>query len=164
MNPLKNAKHNLEADSLSSMLTARKADLQSGGWCLLLKHNWWMLRKEYLSSNNASIVKQFHPMHERFQTLVQHSIWYWSFIILFHVKKTYILNLTALHIRNSFCMTNVASLLSYQHTAKPYCLSNSRPQIFSNDFLNGQCGKARTTTCSDFNKSHNCKNIYLISN
>lgn len=53
-----------------------------------------MLQKEYLSSNNASIVKQFQPMHERFQTLVLHSIWYWSFIILFHAKKTYILNLS----------------------------------------------------------------------
>lgn len=53
-----------------------------------------MLRKEYLSSNNASIVKQFQPMHEGFQTLVQRSIRYWSFIILFHAKKNYILNLS----------------------------------------------------------------------
>lgn len=61
---------------------------------MLLKRNWWMVQKEYLSSNNTSIVKQFQPMHERFQTLVQHSIWYWSFIILFHAKKNYILNLS----------------------------------------------------------------------
>ena len=36
---------------------------------------------------------------------------------------------------SAFCMTNMVSLLSYQHTAKPYCLSDSRPKIFSNLFF-----------------------------
>lgn len=56
-------------------------------------HNWWTLQNEYMSSSNASIVKQFRHMPERLQMPVRLSIWYWGFIIWFHAKKNYRLNL-----------------------------------------------------------------------
>lgn len=122
-------------------------------------------KKEYLSSNNASIVKTIPT----YAWKISNASTAFNLILEFyHIisceKIIYSICLTALHIKNSFCMTNALSLLSYQYSAKPYCLSDSRPKIFSNDFFKGQCGKGWTTACSDFNKSHNGRNCYLLSN
>lgn len=62
---------------------------------MLQTRHGWTLQKKDLSSNSASLVSQFHPMPGRFQTPRQLSIWYWGFIIWFHAKENYRLNLPA---------------------------------------------------------------------
>lgn len=102
-----------------------------------------MLQKEYLSLNNASIVKQFHPMHERLQTILQHSIWYWSFIILFHAKKTYILNLSdSFAYKEQFLHDKCGELIKLPTHCQAILSQRQQTQnIFNFFFFKGSAGK-----------------------